>query len=520
MYKINTLLVSISAKSVHKQLAPWCLKAFADAHCKSAEISIFETSVNENIATVLSEIVSRGPAVAGFSCYIWNIEAVKKFCEGIKNLLPDCKIVLGGPEITADFTFPYADEIICGGGEVAFCNYLLALSGEPPLTETFCFADFHSSFTEDYFRSFGDFKIENRLVYYESSRGCPFKCAFCLSGGAECGVFYLPLDRVKSELLLLVNSGAKIIKFVDRTFNADKKRALEILLFIESLETDATFHFEAAGDLFDENLISAVSRMPKGRVQFEIGIQSFNEKTLAAVSRRTDLSLSEENIRKLASCGNCHIHLDLIAGLPFDSLSDFKRSFDKCIALAPDMLQLGFLKLLHGTKMRAMADESGDFAYNSYPPYEVQKSDSMSSDDLQSLKRIEPALDKYYNTGMFKNSIAYGFSLFQSSYDFFDEFSRFCGTEFKRSLKNAYTLLFDFLREKGDFQTAAHYIKLDQLSNDPKGLLPDGIERRRQRDIELLHKGKYQNCRAEFFPFDNKTRLFVYDKKPYEIIIL
>ena len=539
---MNVLLTALSAKHIHKTLAPWCLKAYCDVHVPACQVFVQEHTINDHVNAIAAELFEARPDVVGFSCYIWNIEHVSKAAALLKKCLPACVIVLGGPEVsfeTDESAYPFADYIVQGPGEAAFANLLKDMLGgsrpEGKLLPARDGADLNqlpTPHTAEYFRSFQEGQmgsIANQLVYYESARGCPFSCTYCLSS-TDCGVKELPLDRVFSEIRALLHQGAGCIKFVDRTFNANKNRALKILGYILSLDTECTFHFEVAADLFDPELLQLISAMPAQRVQFEIGIQSFNPATLAQINRSMDRERVLQNIQTLMSFGNCHVHVDLIAGLPFDTLESFANSINTCIGLGPHMLQLGFLKLLKGTKIRADRREYG-YIYNEFPPYEVVQSSSMGFEEIIRLKGIERVLNRFYNSGIFAHSVQYAMNqVFQSPYAFFDVLSAFCkGKNLKVSPKNAYTMLFQFLCKHMDRPLAEHYIKLDVFTCNAKNVLPDGIAAYRNKEAERDFKRSitppYQNVRVEYFDYDKQTRAFIYDEKnkisqAYKVIVL
>ncbi|NLX94044.1 MAG: DUF4080 domain-containing protein [Clostridiales bacterium] len=532
MNKIKALLVAINAKYIHKVLAPWCIKAFCDAHAPRCEVAVYESNINEPIGDIVESIYKLSPDIIGISTYIWNVDYTKKIADTIKKILPSCIIVLGGPEVSFELSlddYPTVDYLIQGAGEAAFLKLTNSIAAglAPPKCiikdEGLIFNDFPSPFTAEYFCSSQTdtgASINNQLVYYESSRGCPFHCAYCLSSVTH-GVQELPLERVKEELSLLLSHGAACIKFVDRTFNANKGRMAAILEYIYSLDTACTFHFEVAGDLFDKRLLDIIAAMPINRVQFEVGIQSVNPPTLAAVSRKTNIKAALENISRITTMNNCHVHVDLIAGLPYETLETSAAAVNRCLAARPHMLQLGFLKLLKGSQLRKHSEKL-DYIYTDYAPYEVLKSNAMSMDKLLQLKDIERVIDKFYNSGMFANSLQYAaVKLFDTEYDLFRVLGEYCKGvgNIKVSLKNAYSILLEFLKHYGDKDEAEHYIKLDCLTFDTKGMLPDGIESLRDRAVEaqlkntLEYKGK--NIRVEYFAYDNKKRLFIYkDKHP------
>ncbi|MCL2843444.1 MAG: B12-binding domain-containing radical SAM protein [Oscillospiraceae bacterium] len=527
---MNILLTALSAKHIHKTLAPWCLKAYCDTHVPGVLVEVQEHTINNRVGDIVADIYLRRPDVVGFSCYIWNIEHVVKTATLLKKLLPACIIVLGGPEVSFEAdcrAYPFADFIIQGAGEVTFAKLVKQLmTGNVPdggvihSDPSSGFDALPSPYTEQYFRSFAEGPmraIQNQLVYYESSRGCPFSCTYCLTS-TFCGVQELPLDRVRSDIDRLLQHGAACIKFVDRTFNANRRRALDILRYILALDTDCTFHFEVAADLFDAALLQVVSQMPPRRVQFEIGIQSIHVPTLDAVRRSTNTEQSLAHIRTLTGFGNCHIHVDLIAGLPFETMDSFVKGIDACLHARPHMLQLGFLKLLKGTALRENRRTYG-YLYNDYPPYEVFQSHAMSFSDMIQLKQIEAVIDKFYNNGTCFNTVTYAMEhVFASPYRFFAALADFNGgANLSVSPKHAYTLLFHFLCQHTDPAIAAHYVKLDCLTFHTKGVLPDEIPAHRDRTAEHTYKqtttSHCRNIRIEHFEHDGKTRVFLYDKK-------
>lgn len=527
---MKVLLTSLSAKNIHKTLAPWCLKSYFDFvnQNPSITVDVCEYTINEPIDAIFDDIYMQKPNVLGFSCYIWNIEETQKVCTLIKQALPETIIVLGGPEVSFDAekegSYPFADYIMTGEGEKSFALLIADIYANsrpknrviPPSPVPL--AKLPTPFTENYFASFAKGKmlsIKNQLAYYETSRGCPFSCAYCLSSAIE-GVDFLPVERVKQEINLLLSHGATCIKFVDRTFNAKKTRAIEILNYIRSLDTTCTFHFEVAADLFDEEMLDVVQQMPLERVQFEIGIQSTNAQTLDAVCRKTNLQKVLSNIKMLTSFQNCHIHVDLIACLPHDTLETFSTAINDCIAVQPHMLQLGFLKLLKGSALRTQAKDFG-CVYSPFSPYQTLKSQTMSIEDIIFLKEIERVIEKFYNSGIYQNTITYGITLFESPYYFFSTLASFCrGKNLRISVKNSYILLLNFLLPYGEKELVEHVIKLDCFTYNTNTELPSNIPLLRDRDLEkvkLLDFPKKTHIKIIHFPYDNTTRLFIYKKR-------
>jgi radical SAM superfamily enzyme YgiQ (UPF0313 family) len=415
--------------------------------CKNAglsecEIKVVEGTINENEEDIYERIMAEKPDFIGFSCYIWNIERILSLAKRIKD--EGVTVALGGPEVSyrqRDLLerYPFIDMIISGEGEEALTKLIGALSENRDINirgvslrkngeifisdgETVDFGSVASPYCKEYFESLG-----GRIAYIESSRGCPFSCAFCLSG--RCGkVRFLPVERVKSEMLLLCEMGAKTIKFVDRTFNCNPKRAAEILQFIgdeygKSIPSGVCFHFEIAADILTGELFDVISALPVGAVQFEVGIQSFNEKTLSEINRKTNVKLVESNVKRILSYGNCHVHIDLIAGLPLEGYESFIEGFNRAYRIGANMLQLGFLKILYGSPM-AENKEKYPCVYGSVPPYEVISTPWISERELDLLHICENELERLYNSGRFSRTLEY-VARFISPYDLFLGFGEF-----------------------------------------------------------------------------------------------
>ncbi len=509
---MKAVVVAIGAKQIHKTLAPWCLKAYAQQQAFGGEFVILEHTINELSEKIVASIYAQTPDLLGLSCYIWNIEMVRQVGAALRKLLPHCKIVLGGPEVSFESdcsAFPFADGIIIGAGEKAFYHILknngempgpIIIDSNPP-----AFADLPTPFTEDYFASLQD----RQLVYYESTRGCPFRCAYCLSALSG-GVETLPLERTLKEIKVFADKNLRCVKFVDRTFNYDKARAYGILEFVRELETETCFHFEVAPDLFDEPLLALLDTMPPGRVQFEMGIQSTNHETLAACSRKTNLEAAFKHIQRLSSANRIHIHVDLIAGLPYETLETFIPAIDRCLNAKPHAVQLGFLKLLKGSVLRRDQQKYGFTAFDE-PPYELLETNTLPYRHMQRLKQVEEVLDKYYNSGMFARAVDYAMNqLFHGGFAFFDAFAQFLGdgTKPKVSLKEAYQLLLDFLLLNGGGEKARHLIKWDILAHDEKAVMPKGITHQRHKETEFRYQNNRSLVNIEYFPYDNTVRVF------------
>lgn len=496
--KMKVVVCQINSKFVHSSLAAWCLKAGALRFCKSSnEVKVVEGTINEKLDSAVVRIAEEAPDVVGFCCYIWNISYVLALAERVRELCPAAKIVLGGPEVSynADAVLKahgFVDFILSGEGEYPFARLIDGISeGAVPEGDGICFLkngdvqisapyisceEPPSPYCEEYFKTLG-----GRIAYFETSRGCPYSCAFCLSGRCG-GVRYFDLDRVKKEILLLANSGTQTVKFVDRTFNANKKRAKEIVSFILSengvgIPDGVCFHFEVAGDILDDEFISLLTEAPKGLFQLEIGMQSFNEATLEAINRRTDCEKLKTNIMRFTSARNMHIHVDLIAGLPLEGLESFKESFNTAYSLNANMLQLGFLKLLHGAPMRESA-EKYPCVFNSTPPYEVISTPYITEDELALLKKVEDLVDRTYNSGRFRLTLDYALSLCNSPFELFEELSKAVAIKPKITLDDFTEQLFHAL---GDFKgidrvLLRDLLVCDRICSSSDGRLPDFLK--------------------------------------------
>jgi radical SAM superfamily enzyme YgiQ (UPF0313 family) len=542
---MKTIIVAVNSKYIHSSLAPWYLKASCKNNCGT--IKVMEFTINDDPESVLSRIYAEGCDVAAFSCYIWNIIFVLRVAENLKKVLPAIKIVLGGPEVSYDSEqvlklHPFVDFVISGEGESAFNALLRFLNGRDQQLSGIKGLSFRedgriivsNSFplenNLDLIPSPYDeemlFCVGNRIVYFESSRGCPFSCSYCISSTFE-GVRYFSMDRVKADLRFLLTAGVRLVKFVDRTFNCNRERAKAIFKFIIDNAGNTVFHFEVAADLFDEETIEILSMAPKGLIQLEIGIQSTNEASLEAVKRKTNINKVLYYVKRLKELGNIHVHVDLIAGLPSEDYSSFRNSFNDVYNLYPHQLQLGFLKMLKGSAIREECLKYG-YKYREYPPYEVLGNEFLSFGEIVKLKRIEEVLERYYNSARFKKSLKYiinGF--FASPFDFFEELSFFYLNEgcFERSIssRELYTILIKFIGEsnkKIDLTILKELLKFDFLVSDNTNNLPLGIERTykdsfKTKCFEFL---KSEDNIAKFLPqFCGEPPKKVYNRVHFEL---
>ena len=473
---------------------------------------IKEFSINDRVENILEGIIEEKPDVVAFSCYIWNMEFVNRLAELIKLVDPNIEILYGGPEVSyegKEFLENHPGEyVIVGEGEKTFREFVLYKLGEGKIEDIKglnykrdgkVFENpkrpemdmnelvFPYTYEED---------INNKIVYYEASRGCPFKCKYCLSSVMH-GVRFLDVERVKKELKYFMERGLKLVKFVDRTFNCNREYTVELLKYLSEQDTETRFHFEVAADLLTEEQIEILNNAPKGRFQLEVGVQTTNNEILHNINRYITYENIKEKVLKVASGKNVMQHLDLIAGLPGEDLESFKKSFNDVHAIRPDEIQLGFLKLLKGSSMREEAEKWG-IVYSPYAPYEIIRSKDISYEELLLLKKVEAMVDKYYNSCKFNNVIKFFLNIYEKPFDFYYDLAMFFEEKgnFKRSIGNVeyYKILLDFYLEKiggEDEGLFKEVLKFDYLCFNKKRWLPDFLVRTITKDDEQYIKDSF-----------------------------
>ncbi len=491
---MKLIIGCLNSKYIHASLSPWCLLAGVREFAKTdLSASVCESTINADPDEFIKSIEKAD--IYAFSCYIWNIEQTLYICEKLKNL-HNAKIVLGGPEVAyrakdvlQDYGF--IDFVLSGEGEFNFPKLVDAINNNLLFSEvdglTYRQNDNVLSnpekeytttpptpYSKEFFESLG-----GRICYIETSRGCPFRCAFCLSGRCS-SLRFFDIETVKENIILLANSGTKTVKFVDRTFNANPRRANEILNFIkdnygEKIPEGVCFHFEIAGDILTVDTLDILSQMPTGAVQLEIGMQSFNEDTLSAINRKTDTKKLIKNIKTLLSFNNMHIHIDLIAGLTGEDMQSFKNSFNIGYNLRAHMLQMGFLKLLYGSDMREKR-EKYPCEFSDKAPYEVVSTPWLTSDEILSLKNCEDALERLYNSGRFLLTLE--FLTEEIGIEPFDIFFNFGNAVNGNKLSlSLYTeKLFNFYKDKCDSEILREKIVCDMLCCGAEKHIPDCLK--------------------------------------------
>lgn len=420
------LLTTVNAKFIHTALALYALRTYCRQEFPRmrAGIRVEEFHINQDLGWIFGRIHRLQSKVVAFSVNIWNFQATLELVDRLKKVAPETIIVLGGPEVSTGAEElmkkePAVDYIIRGEGEEAFCallRFLLAGQGSlegilglvfregtkirinppcPPLRE------WPFPYDREELAA-----ARRRLVYYESSRGCIFNCAYCLSGWEKAPVRQLPVQRVQSDLERFIDAGNSIVKLVDRTFNLDRERAMTLLEFMAERGEKTLFHLELVGELMDREMVEFFRRAPAGRFHLEIGIQSTCKKAVRAVNRFYHLHKLAENIQGMTAGGKVRLHLDLLAGLPGEDLKTFAESFNWTYRLRPDELQLGFLKLLKGSPLREQAGEYG-YLFSRTPPYEILANRWLEYGDLRRLKLIEEVLAVFYNSRRFRYTFIY-----------------------------------------------------------------------------------------------------------------
>ncbi|MCR5702357.1 MAG: B12-binding domain-containing radical SAM protein [Lachnospiraceae bacterium] len=441
---MKVLLAALNAKYVHSNLAVYDIEAYIRkemSYEKDIEIVVKEYTINHNLERIRMSLYEENADFIAFSCYIWNIAEVLVISKEIKKVMPQLSIWLGGPEVSYDSEklleeHEYIDGIICGEGEVT--TYDLIKMYSKAANECRAYADILGivyrgdngkiitnperplmSLDEVLFIYEDMSRFENKILYYESSRGCPFCCSYCLSS-IDKSVRFRSMELVEKELSFFMAHKVRQVKFIDRTFNCDRLRARKIWQYLLDNDNGITnFHFEIAGDLIDEEDIKIFSSMRPGLIQLEIGLQTTNPDTIKEIHRSMDIAKLKKNMLAIRRFGNIHQHLDLIAGLPYEDYNSFIRSFNDAYDMRPNQLQLGFLKVLKGSYMQEQV-KNYELLYCDEQPYEVLSTKWISYSDILRLKRVEEMVEVYYNSNQFENVIAYVSSFFESPFDMYD----------------------------------------------------------------------------------------------------
>ena len=445
---------------------------------------------------IVGQIYEKRPTIIGFACYIWNIEMTMKIINMLRKVLPKTKIICGGPEISYDgIRFlqenPAVDYLVQGEGEIAFYQLLAALQERKDTADIMgvvAQGEFSASKGAVVVKNLDSIpfpytnqdiaELKDKIIYYESSRGCPFSCQYCLSSATK-GVRFFHLDRVLEELGYFIRHDVRQVKFVDRTFNAKKSHYLPILKFLLEQDCRTNFHFEIAADIIDDEVLAILEKMPKGRVQLEIGIQSTNEETLASIQRKNQWDKIVYNVTRILSFKNMHLHLDLIIGLPKEDYHSFAKSFNEVYALKPHMLQIGFLKMLKGSGITKNHQEDR-YVYMDTAPYQVLANQYISYAEIRQLQIFEEVFEMYYNAGRFRHTTDYLIGLEnEDAFLFYEKLTNYWRLQdlhlVAHTTKSLYRYLYDFclIHYHKNMNMIKEIMKFDALVSDKGNIRPD-----------------------------------------------
>lgn len=518
------LLVAINSKYIHSNLAVYCLKA---ATAYSDKVYIREFTINNQLEDILKNIYLEKPDVIGISCYIWNINYVKELLPELNKVLPGVKIWLGGPEVsynTEEYAGRYENVagVIKGEGEAVFKELMdcymedrekdipsipgITTVSDGKIIDNPCTLvyDMSDSVMPYYAAGYKEDDYKNKIIYYESSRGCPFSCSYCLSS-VDKHLRFRNTELVLTDLKVFLDNKVALVKFVDRTFNCNREHSRKILRFIRDNDNGITsFHFEIAADILEDEDIRIMNSLRPGLIQLEIGVQSTNQDTIKAIHRVMNLDKLRNNVTAIRKCRNIHMHLDLIAGLPYEDINSFRKSFNDIYDMKPDNLQLGFLKLLHGSLMREEKDKYGIVARD-IPPYEVLYTKYLSYDDILKLKQVEKVLDMYYNSNMFVLSVRYLSGSFDDSFAMYELLSECFERRYSDgslpSRNGKFELLYDFAGDylnEHDMMVFGELLRFDMYLRDNVKSLPECFAFNKDESLRAKkYSGEHKLTKAE-----------------------
>lgn len=462
---MNIVLAAINAKYIHSNLAVYSLKSYA--HEYKDDISIVEYTINQQVDDILMDLFKQKADVICFSCYIWNLKFVEAIVRELSKILPHVSIWLGGPEVSYDAKdvmerLPEIEGVMFGEGEETFLELVRYYKREILKLESITGIAYRSEKGEIKVQKwrpvldlstvpfvYRDMQVfQHKIIYYETSRGCPFSCSYCLSSIDKC-LRFRDLDLVKEELQFFIDQRVPQVKFVDRTFNCNHKHSMAIWRYLLDHDNGITnFHFEIAADLLTDEELDLMSQMRPGLIQLEIGVQSTNVKTVKEIRRTMDFQKVQTIVSKVKKMKNIHQHLDLIAGLPFEDYQSFQTSFNEVYALHPEQLQLGFLKVLKGSYMEEQKEVYG-LVYKEMPPYEVLFTNWLSYEEVMKLKQVEEMVELYYNSGQFEVSIQALEKEFSSPFELYEQLGDYYEMHDLHLINHSrvarYEILFDFI---------------------------------------------------------------------------
>ena len=534
---MKILLAACNAKYIHSNLAVYDLKAYSSDY--DEHVILREYTINQPKDEILKDIYSSGADVVCFSCYIWNISFVRELIRDLVKILPKTAFWAGGPEVSYDAEkflteMPEMTGVMVGEGEKTFHDLLeFYIDGKDSLEEISGIAYrtgdkiIHNGWRELMDLSAIPFvyehleKFENRIIYYESSRGCPFSCSYCLSS-IDKKLRFRDLELVKKELQFFLDHRVPQVKFVDRTFNCKHEHAMTIWKYILEHDNGVTnFHFEISADLLREEEMELMSQMRPGLIQLEIGVQSTNPETIRAIHRHMDLKKLEHCVNRVHSFRNIHQHLDLIAGLPYEDYDTFHQSFNDVYQMKPDQLQLGFLKVLKGSLMQKEAEGYG-IVYKEKEPYEVLSTNWLTYGEVLKLKMVESMVEVYYNSGQFWHTLEYLVPFEKDAFTFYEKLGSFyekkCFSEISHSRMRRYEILLEYLKEETDVpaEVAAQKMLYDLYLREKLKKRPAFAPDQKQYETAVWNyrKNNQVSKTAHIEVFENGTViLFDYEKR-------
>ena len=534
---MKILLAACNAKYIHSNLAVYDLKAYSSDY--DEHVILREYTINQPKDEILKDIYSSGADVVCFSCYIWNISFVRELIRDLVKILPKTAFWAGGPEVSCDAEkflteMPEMTGVMVGEGEKTFHDLLeFYIDGKDSLEEISGIAYrtgdkiIHNGWRELMDLSAIPFvyehleKFENRIIYYESSRGCPFSCSYCLSS-IDKKLRFRDLELVKKELQFFLDHRVPQVKFVDRTFNCKHEHVMTIWKYILEHDNGVTnFHFEISADLLREEEMELMSQMRPGLIQLEIGVQSTNPETIRAIHRHMDLKKLEHCVNRVHSFRNIHQHLDLIAGLPYEDYDTFHQSFNDVYQMKPDQLQLGFLKVLKGSLMQKEAEVYG-IVYKEKEPYEVLSTNWLTYGEVLKLKMVESMVEVYYNSGQFWHTLEYLVPLEKDAFTFYEKLGSFYEkkgySEISHSRMRRYEILLEYLQEETDVPTevAAQKMLYDLYLREKLKKRPVFAPDQKQYETAVWNyrKNNQVSKTAHIEVFENGTViLFDYEKR-------
>lgn len=538
MENLKIVLTTLNAKYSHSSLALRYLKYYCQP---KYQIELKEFSINNQLLDILGQIFEVKPDVVGFACYIWNIEMTRNLVCLVKKVLPKVKIICGGPEVSyhaKEFLEEneMVDYVVQGEGEETFLTLLdhieagkniMSIPAVTYFNDEKRIVDGRAVVVTDLntipfpYRDEDMLGLQDKIIYYESSRGCPFSCQYCLSSATK-GVRFFDIERVLDELRFFIQHDVRQVKFVDRTFNAKKSHYVPILKFLTAQDCRTNFHFEIAVDLLDDEVLDLLERMPKGRVQLEIGVQSTHERTLETIQRQNKWDKIVYNVGRLLSFHNMHLHLDLIIGLPYEDYQIFQKSFNDVYALHPDMLQIGFLKMLKGSGItERQADH--DYVFMNTAPYQVLANKYLSYEEVRKLHIFEDVFEQFYNTGRFKTVTSFFISLYnENAFAFYEGLTEYWQKQgyhlVAHTTKSLYQYLYEFAAAKfaGQAEVIKELLKFDALISDKGSIRADSLDwdnERYNKETSEFWREKTVGKYIENYKFTNWRAL----KKIYHI---